>query len=391
MDFSRRTAWPRAPNPLAEKLELLRLTDRTWIDLTESNPTRCGFQYPTKEISAALCDAPVDSYQPEPRGLPEAREAIARYLRAKGAQVSASQVVLCSGTSEAYAFLFKLLCDPGDNVLVPKPGYPLFDYLVGLESAQTRPYSLSWSESWAVDPRAVDDASDARTRAVLVVSPGNPTGNFLKGSEFDALDQLCGSKGWALIVDEVFSDYGWAEDPRQLQTVLTRQPHALVFVLSGLSKVAGLPQMKVSWLVASGDASATEEALARLELVADSYLSVNGPAQQALPKLLELAPGFQQQLRARVAQNRAMLLSLGSSASRWRVLPGEGGWSAVLQLLGRREEEGTCLALLDQGVLVHPGYFFDFPQKGYLVISLIPPPEFFSQGVRRMASLLEQG
>jgi len=380
--FSRRTAWTRALNPIAERLEQRRQSGATWIDLTESNPTRCEFRYPVDEIAAALCTPPLESYEPEPRGSLSAREAVVRYLSSKGARVSASEVVLCAGTSEAYSYLFKLLCDPGDNVLVPQPSYPLFDFLVGMEGLETRPYS-------AFDLRSVVQASDLRTRAVVAVSPATPTGTFLKRAEFELLDRLCAANSWSLIVDEVFSDYAWAQDGGAPTTVLAWPSCSLLFSLSGLSKVAGLPQLKLSWLAARGEAGLLDEALARLDLVADSYLSVNNPVQRALPKLLELAPAFQRQVRERLGLNREVLISLSTNQSRWRLLPGEGGWFAAIEIGEGLDEDSTCLALLDRGVLVHPGYFFDFPRQGYLVLSMLPPGELFARGAQSMSRLLD--
>ena len=382
MRFSRRTAWTRALNPIAERLEQRRQSGATWIDLTESNPTRCEFRYPVDEIAAALCTPPLESYEPEPRGSLSAREAVVRYLSSKGARVSASEVVLCAGTSEAYSYLFKLLCDPGDNVLVPQPSYPLFEFLLGMEGLETRPY-------FAFELRSVQDASDQRTRAVIAVSPATPSGTLLKRAEFEFLDRLCAANAWSLIVDEVFGDY--AEDAQAPKTVLAWASRSLLFSLSGLSKVAGLPQLKLSWLVAHGEVGVLDEALSRLDLVADSFLSVNGPVQRALPKLLELAPAFQRQVRERVAINREALKSLRSSQSRWRLLPSEGGWFGVIEIADALDEESTSLALLDRGVLVHPGYFFDYPQQGHLVFSLLPPPELFAEGAQRMSRLLDDG
>ena len=381
MQFSRRTAWPRALNPIAERLELRRQSGATWIDLTESNPTRCEFRYPVDEIAAALCAPRLESYEPEPRGCRSAREAVARYLGTKGARISASDVVLCASTSEAYSYLFKLLCDPGDNVLVPQPGYPLFEFLIGAEGLETRSYS-------AFDLRSVEKASDQRTRAIVVVSPTTPTGTFLKRTEFELLDRLCAANAWSLIVDEVFSDY--AKDAGTVRTVLAWPSRSLLFSLSGLSKVAGLPHLKLSWLAARGEVGVLGEALARLDLVADSYLSVNSPVQRALPKLLELAPAFQRQVRERVGMNRDLLISLSTNQSQWRLLPSEGGWFAVIEIGEGLGEESTCLALLDQGVLVHPGYFFDFPRQGHLVLSLLPPAELFALGAQRTSRLLDE-
>ena len=339
-----------------------------FVDLTVSNPTVVGL--PVHEVALP----PSPAYDPDPRGRPAAREAVAEYHG-----VSPEQVILTASTSEAYSWLFKLLCDPGDEVLVPQPSYPLFEYLTALESVRAVPYGLQWDGEWHLDVSTL--RITPRTRAVLVVNPGNPTGAFLKMSEREALSRT----GLPLISDEVFADFAVAPDPRRMRTVAAYDD-VLSIALSGLSKVAGLPQLKLGWMVASGPGA--QELLRRLELIADTYLSVGGPVQLAAPELLAGRHGFQQALNSRLAQNRAALLAARPPGAAWDVLRSEGGWSAILSVPRSRSDEKWALRLLDAGVLVHPGYFFDFPAGAHLVLSLLGPPEAFARGVEILARAL---
>ena len=388
ISFSRRTTWNRALNPLAARRDALQAEGRQLIDLTESNPTRCGFHYAAQEISAALNQGAGISYQPDPRGLPAAREAVVKYLAKAGVATSPAQVLLCSSTNEAYSYLLKLLCDPGDSVLVPQPGYPLLDFLLDLDCLDARPYPLSFDGGWHLDLEALESAANRRTRCLVAINPGNPTGAFLKRDQWVALSGLCASRGWALIADEVFSDYGQGEDSERLRTALGQSSPALVFSLSGLSKIAGLPQLKLGWLVADGPAALRDEALGRLDLIADSYLSVATPVQRGLERLLATAAPFQEQVHQRISQNRAELDSRIDASASWTALPSEGGWYAVLRIPRHPSEESVCQRLLDAGVIVHPGYFFDFPVQGHLVLSLIVGRSEFSEGLSRLASVL---
>ncbi len=385
--FSRRTAWERSPNPIAAKLEALRAGGARLMDLTESNPTRCGFEYPETEILAALSSPAALIYEPDPRGLAGSREALVAHLARTGVATAADRVFFTASTSEAYAFLFKLLCEPGDDVLVPNPCYPLFDFLTRLESVETRSYPLFFAGQWRLDVHAVRAAATPRTRAVLVVNPGNPTGAFLKRGELDELWSLCAERSWALVSDEVFADYGIGHDPERVVSVSTADAPALTFSLGGLSKSAGLPQMKLAWTIASGPHGLLNEALERLELVSDAYLSVGGPVQRALPALLEIGSHVAEQIRRRVERNRAAVTAASKGAS-WSVLPSEGGWYAVLRIPLEPGEEATCLRLLDAGVLVHPGHFFDFPSGAHLVVSLIVPQRTLDEGLKRLVQVL---
>ena len=386
--FSTRTAWSLEPNPLARLVAARRAAGVPLTDLTVSNPTECGFTYDTAGILAALADPAQGRYAPSPQGAPAARAAIAAYYAERGIEVDPAHVVLTASTSEAYAWCFKLLADPGDAVLIPSPSYPLFDYLAGLESVQTRPYPLRYDGEWHIDFPALEAALTPRTRAVVVVHPNNPTGSFLKRAEYTRLAALCRAHGLAIICDEVFSDYAAAADPARMPS-LAGTEEVLTFVLNGLSKVAGLPQMKLGWIVVSGPMADRAAALARLEVVADTYLSVGTPVQLALPWLLAGSGALRAQIQARVATNRRALDTILTGDLPAHALPAEGGWYAIVRLPAAHSEDAWALALLDrQNVLAQPGYFYDLPVPPALVLSLLPPPTLFASGVARLAHLL---
>jgi aspartate/methionine/tyrosine aminotransferase len=370
--FSSRTHWDRSPNPLARALEHKRASGARITDLTESNPTRCGFAYPEAAILGALSSPLSLRYQPDPRGLLEARASIVHYYEDLGATVSADRIVLTASTSEAYSFVFRLLADPGDEVIVPAPSYPLFDFLTELDSVKTRTYALRYDGGWHVDLASVRAALTSRTRAIVLIHPHNPTGAFLKADEVSALDEIAAGAGAALVCDEVFADYAVGADISRCATTAGER-HALTFTLSGLSKVAGLPQLKLGWIAVSGQSDIRDEALERLEIIADSYLSVNTPAQLALRALLAQRRTIQEQIRARIIANRTTLAH-ASAGKAWQVLPAEGGWYALIRMPRRETEEEWVLRLLEDGnVLVHPGFFFDFADESLLVVSLLPP------------------
>ncbi len=383
--FSARLNWSQEPNRLAILLAEKRRAGAEVLDLTESNPTRVGLAYPQAEILDALADASALRYHPSPRGLEPARQAVAGYYRERGTQIEIGDVLLTASTSEAYAYLFKLLANPGDQILAPRPSYPLFEFLAGLESVDIRQYPLRYDGVWHVDFDALEHAITPRTRGIVVVNPNNPTGSFLKRVELDRLDLLAAERGLAILSDEVFRDYGFAEESDRVST-LTGDRRALTFSMSGLSKIAGLPQMKLGWIVASGPGR--DEALDALELIADTYLSVSTPVQVALPRLLDLSNGILQQVRERTAANLARLREAmnGSPATLLRT---EGGWYAVLQVPRVRTEEEWTLQLLEEhDVLVQPGFFFDFESEAFLVLSLLPEPATFAEGVGRLRRII---
>jgi aspartate/methionine/tyrosine aminotransferase len=383
--FSSRLNWSLRPNRLSALLEERRKSGAQVLDLTESNPTRAGLIYPEAEILAALSDASALRYHPSPRGLDTARDAVAAYYRDRGTQIPVENVLLTASTSEAYAYLFKLLANPGDEILAPRPSYPLFEFLAGLESVHIRQYPLRYDGIWHVDFDALEQAITPRTRGIVVVNPNNPTGSFLKRAELDRLDSLAADRGLAILSDEVFRDYAFGENAERVST-LAGNRRALTFCMSGLSKIAGLPQMKLGWIVSCGQGS--EEALDALELIADTYLSVSTPVQVALPRLLALSSAVMQQIRERTASNLGRLRGL-TQDSPATLLKTEGGWYAVLQVPRTRSEEEWALTLLDEcGVLVQPGFFFDFEAEAFLVVSLLPEPAAFTEGVSRLRSII---
>ncbi|MFL5312063.1 MAG: pyridoxal phosphate-dependent aminotransferase [Myxococcales bacterium] len=373
--------WPSGENAISRALRDRR---EPYVDLTESNPTRAGL-LPAAQL-AALSDPRALRYEPHPKGLLAGREAVAAYYAdSRGAAVDPERIVLLASTSEAYALLFKLLCDPGDCVLVPEPSYPLFGLLTALEGVEAVPYPLRFDGEWHLDAAALQ--LPPRARAVLVVSPGNPTGAFLKQEERAALAERCAGAGCALICDEVFADFALVADPQRVPTVAAHGD-VLAFALSGLSKVCGLPQLKLGWCAVSGPPDEVSRAVQRLELIADTYLSVATPVQLAAGELLRGRHDFQRRVLDRIRSNRAALLRARSAAAPWDVLPAEGGWSAILSVPRSRSEDGWVLALLEAGVLVHPGYFFDFPAGAHLVLSLLGPEGDFARAAAALAEVI---
>ena len=364
-----RLDFTQGENALARALAARR---SPYIDLTLSNPTAAGFPVPSIPLPHAR------SYEPHPRGVPAALEAVAAYLG-----IQPERVVLTASTSEAYSWLFKLLCDAGDEVLVPEPSYPLFGYLTALECVRAVPYALRWDGEWHLEASAL--RFSGRTRAVLVVSPGNPTGAYLKEDERAALASACRAHGCALISDEVFADFPAFEDRRRARSAALYDD-VPAFSLSGLSKVAGLPQLKLGWIAAGGPGAG--EAVRRLELIADTYLSVSAPVQLAAPGLLAARGPFQRAVQSRLAANRAAFAAARGPGAAWDLMRSEGGWSQVLSVPRSRSEEEWALALLEAGVLVHPGYFFDFPAGAHLVVSLLPEPVQLARAAAILARVL---
>ena len=381
--FARRTEWDLTPNKLSRKLAELRGRGEEILDLTESNPTRVGLQYPDGLLKE-LADPRGLLYEPDPRGLLAARKTVASIYAAKGTVVDPERIFLTASTSEAYSMLFRFLADPGEQVLVPRPSYPLFGYLAGLNDLETVSYPLHLDGDlrWRVGLEEIEEAMTARTRVLVVVHPNNPTGSCLTEEERSAAAALCARRGAAMICDEVFAEYLHPAG-RQVPATLLRGDGPLTFALGGLSKWMGLPQMKLSWIACAGPAPQVSGALARLEVIADTSLSVNTPVQAAFPRWAALTPSVQRQIRERVQTNRGWLKS--SLPPPVRLLPADGGWSAVLKIPSMKDEESWVLELLERHrVLAHPGYFYDFEQPGIAVVSLLPPPARFQQGIGRL-------
>ena len=392
MRFAERTNWNTEESELARALRERLAAGLPVADLTASNPTRCGFDYGA-DLLAALGDVRALDYDAQPRGLPAAREAVCAYYADHGARVQPEQVLLTTSTSEAYSYLFRLLCDPGDEVLIVQPGYPLFDFLAGLDDVRLKAAPLVYDHGWQIDPEGFRRAVGPRTRAIVLVHPNNPTGHFTKAWEAEELAKLCREFGLALIVDEVFLDYPMLQGaelrPRSFAEGLDGVP---VFVVSGLSKIAGLPQMKSAWIVTVGPEreAACSSILDRLEVIADTFLSMNAPVQWAMQSWLRGRAGIQGQIRERVRGNLEELDRQLAGQEIVRRLTVEGGWYAVLRIAALGPDERTVRGLLDEGVWVHPGYFFGMAESGWLVASLLARNEEFSNGVTRLLNYLSK-
>jgi len=388
--FSSRVPADLGLNPVAAAVERMRCAGAWFDDLTVSNPTQAGFAY-EEDLLDGLADRGGLRYDPQPLGLARAREAVAADYARRGVRVPASHLVLTASTSESYSLLFKLLCDAGDSVLVPTPSYPLFEHLSRLDLVHARPYATEFHGTWQIDLAALRATVDETTRAILVVSPNNPTGAWLKRDELRDLLDLCAEREIALISDEVFCDYPIDPADGAIQSALNHS-EALVFALGGLSKAVGLPQLKLGWVAVSGRTTLVQAAVQRLELVADMYLSVSTPVQLAASRLLDRGRAIRQQIRTRVQQNYQLLHQTGERYPACRVLRAEGGWSAVVQAPETVPGDVRVVRLLEEGrVLVHPGYFFDFARDGFVVLSLLAQPDVFAPAVGRMFSELEAG
>jgi aspartate/methionine/tyrosine aminotransferase len=415
--FSERTNWRLARNRFTEAVEAARANGVRVLDLTASNPTRVGLHYDAEAILASLASPRAMDYDPQAKGLLAARESVAEYYRAEhGCEVDPERIVMTTSTSEGYSFVFRLLCNAGDELLVPKPSYPLFEFLADLQDVKLVPYPLIYDHGWQMDFHSMEKAMTKRTRGVVLVHPNNPTGSYVKAAELGPLNALCREHGLALVVDEVFLDYGVHShgapgvepNSRSLHAPLDRQSpiqwlgrddnagssfagneDVLTFTLSGLSKIAALPQMKVAWVVTTGPRDQASEAMARLEVIADTYLSMNAPMQWAVPELMKQRHGVQRQLRERVERNLAeMDRQLGGQKACER-LDVQGGWYAVLRVPVTRTDEELAIELVrEKRVVVHPGHFYDFESDGYLVLSLIGDEAEFREGVRGVLELL---
>jgi alanine-synthesizing transaminase len=401
--FADRTNWNLSPNRLSETLAEYLAAGKRITDLSASNPTEAGFEYAGQAILQALCHEGALTYVPDPKGLLRGRQAVAEYYAERGDQVPVSDIILTTSTSEAYSFVFRTLCNPGDEVLVPAPSYPLFGFLADIHDVRLAQYSLLYDNGWQIDFHALEQAIHPRTRAIIVVNPNNPTGHFVKPDDVTRLNEICSTRGMAIIADEVFLDFAAGESTVRRDT--SRYPRnrssagkkpslavnggALTFTMSGLSKISGLPQMKAAWLVTSGLEECKTKAVERLEVIADTYLSMNTPVQLALRELLQQRHGFQKQVISRVRRNLAELdrqLAPKKSCSRLEI---EGGWYAVLRVPATRSDDDLAVELLkEKNIYVHPGHFYDFPKDGFLIVSLIMQERDFSEGIRLLLSAL---
>jgi alanine-synthesizing transaminase len=384
--FSRRTRFDSAENALTQALSQARAQGRPLLDLSVSNVTEVGLSLDADTLGEALRDPDVATYAPEPFGLMVARAALSARERARGFEIAPEQIMLTASSSEAYGYLFKLLCDPGDCVLVPAPSYPLLDVLAALEGVRLIPYSLHYDGEWHLDSSLVALAKESKARAIVTVHPNNPTGSFLKRQELVILAQC----GLPILSDEVFSDYGFAPDTQRAVSALELRD-CLVFCMGGMSKALGLPQLKLAWTLLSGPAAQVHEACMRLEHIADSYLSPSTPVQRALPRLLTQAPRLQAEIRARCLHNLAELRARCTAATGISTLQAEGGWYAILRLPHVLDDDAWALCLLEQdGVVTQPGYFYGMSRGAHLVLSLITPPDLFARGVAQLVARVRE-
>jgi alanine-synthesizing transaminase len=379
--FSNRQPGHAEVNALSRAVASLKAGGTALIDLTESNPTRAGLPYPADLLSTAASERAL-CYDPQPFGLRSAREAVSADYARRGVAIDPEDIVLSASTSEAYSWLFKLLCNPGESVLIPQPSYPLFEHLTRLESVRTVPYRLEYHGRWEIDFEGITSAPDD-VRAVLLVSPNNPTGSYVTAREVDTLAAICRERGWAIVSDEVFAEYALDAQSPATETVLRAK--VLSFTLGGSSKALGLPQVKLAWTIVHGPVKERMEALSRLELIADTFLSVNTPVQVAASDLFRRGAAIRQAIQARVSRNLATAREVVRGYPACDVLPVEGGWSAIVRVPATRSEEALTLGLLQhEHVLVHPGFFFDFPHEAYVVVSLLPPEGVFADAFGRV-------
>jgi len=387
--FSQRTNWFFDTNPLIARLKAIRDQGEKILDLTESNPTACGFKYPKEKILTALANSKNMSYEPSPRGSLASREAIVSHYQKRGLKVNAEQVFFTASTSEAYAFLFRLLLNPDERILVPRPSYPLFEFLAQLNDVEMDYYSLVYDGKWSIDFKALKQAVTSQHKAILLVNPNNPTGSYIKEEELKELNHICYRHNLALICDEVFSDYRFDQDKKIVPGLAGNSP-VLTFSLGGASKSLGLPQMKIGWVIGSGPEELVKPALERMEIILDTYLSVNTPVINSLPSWLKLQSSIQQEISGHLLENRDYLRKKSSSIPSCQCLHVEGGWYAILKLPAVKNEEAWTFEFLEKDrVFVHPGYFFDFEEESFIVLSLLVSPKVFQEGVARILSRLE--
>jgi alanine-synthesizing transaminase len=402
--FAERTNWNLAPNRLSEALAAHLAAGKRLYDLSASNPTEVGFTVNAEALLNALQNPAALKYVPDPKGIVRARQAVAEYYSDRGDEISAEDLILTASTSEAYSFIFRALCNPGDELLVPAPSYPLFGFLADLHDVRLTHYPLIYDHGWQIDFHALEGAITPRTRGIIVVNPNNPTGHYVKAEELKTLNEICSSRDLALIADEVFLDFahetnGLRRDPLKAPrprngnegkkpASLCTNNGALTFTVSGLSKISGLPQMKAAWLVTSGPDPLKKQALERIEVIADTYLSMNAPIQLALPTFLDQRHSFQKQVLTRVKRNLGELdrqLTLRKACTRLEI---EGGWYAIVRVPATRTDDDLAVDLLTKrGIYVHPGHFYDFPKDGHLIVSLIMPEREFAEGCRQMLAM----
>jgi len=379
--FSNRLPAHAELNALSRTVAALRAGGTPIVDLTESNPTKAGFRYPS-DLLTALADERALGYDPQPFGLRSARQAVAEDYARRGVHVDPAHIVLSASTSEAYSWLFKLLCNPGEGVLVPQPSYPLFEHLTRLEAVRTVPYGLEYHGRWDIDLDSIA-AAPPDTRVLLLVSPNNPTGSYVSVGEVERLTALCRDRGWAIVADEVFAEY--VLEAQAPATEIGRDADVLSFTLGGASKSLGLPQIKLAWMLAGGPPQLRDEALSALEIIADTFLSVGTPVQVAAPDLFRRSAAIRRSIHERVTSNLARAREVAGGYPSCDVLRTEGGWSTVVRVPATRGEEALVLDLVQhEHILVHPGFFFDFPREAFVVVSLLPPEEVFAEAFDRL-------
>ncbi len=387
--FSRRTNWDLGSNPLALALAQRKGLGLTTIDLTESNPTRVGLTYPGQEILEAISSQSALVYEPSALGHVAAREAIARYYCEQDISVNPGQIVVTASSSESYSMLLKLLCDPGDSIVIPQPSYPLFDDLTRLECVRTQNYGLLYDGIWHIDVASIRQAVDCTTRGIFVVSPNNPTGSCLRPTELEVLDEIAQQSSLAIVSDEVFIDYRW-NTPAPVVRCVATESEALSFSLGGLSKAVCLPQLKLGWIVVGGPSDLRETAIARLEMIADTFLSVGTPVQHAAARLLQCRLPIQELLRERIARNMSSLTGAIPTHSPITLLHTEAGWYSVLRVPSTMTDEQWAEGfMMEDGVSVHPGSWFGFEGQGFIVVSLIGDETSFQEGIRRIVARVQ--
>ena len=385
--FARRTNWDMAENALAKAGKALKASGVAVTDLTVSNPTRCGFDYSALGIDTVFADPANLEYTPDPWGLPRARKAVSALYADMGPEAPVERILLTSSTSEGYNYVFRLLCDPGDSVLAPAPSYPLFQFLADVNDVRIDQYPLYYENGWHIYREALEASITAKTRAIIVVSPNNPTGSYLRADDMVYLRELALRRGLAIVCDEVFADYALEPLPDAQRSMVGQKGGPLTFVLSGLSKILAVPQMKLSWMIVQGEETLVREASPRLEMIADTFLSVNAPVQNACEKWFAIRKPLQEQIAARLRGNLETLRGIVATTNGLAVIPPEGGWYAVVRAAGIEDEDAFVVGLLESGhVMVHPGYYYDFSEGAHIVTSLLVEPRAWAEGLGRLAA-----